>query len=105
MSKTYTDNQLQKMTKETLINIIKSLTIKAPNTNIPMSNTGIVSDAREFYERRNHRPTTPQEPIKQAPPIRENEPRQESSFNVVDNKNNRDNEQKAGIKKGNEKWQ
>jgi len=105
MNKTYTDNQLKKMTKEELINIIKALTTKAPNTNIPMANTGIVSDSKEFYQRQNPRPITPQEPIKQAPPIQEETPRQENSFNVVDSKNNKENEQKANINRGAEKWQ
>ena len=102
---TYTDNQLEKMTKKELINIIKVLTIKAPNTNIPMANTGIVSDAKEFYERQSPRPTIPQEPIKQAPPIKEETLLQEKSFNVVDSKDNKENEQKANINEGAEKWQ
>ena len=105
MNKTYTDHQLDKMTKKELINIIKALTTKAPNTNIPMANTGIVSDAKEFYQRQNPRPTIPQEPIKQAPPIKEETPRRENSFNVVDSKNNQENEQKANINRGAEKWQ
>jgi len=105
MNKTYTDNQLKKMTKEELINVIKGLTIKAPNTNIPMANTGIVSDSKEFYERQNPRQITPQEPIKQAPSIKEETLLQEKSFNVVDSKDNKENEQKANINKGAEKWQ
>jgi len=105
MSKTYTNNQLEKMTKAELINIIKALTIKAPNTNIPMANTGIVSDAKEFYKRQNPRPTIPQEPIKQAPPIKQETQRQENSFNPVDSKDNKENNKIANINRGAEKWQ
>ena len=105
MNKKYTDSQLEKMTKKELINIIKGLTIKAPNTNIPMANTGIVSDAKEFYKRQTPRQAIPQKPIKQAPPIKEETLLQEKSFNVVDSNDNKENEQKANMNRGVEKWQ